>query len=434
MSGRHEGYGLFSLHTPFTPPTTEEDRLAWLRLIRSRRVGPATFWRLLAEHGSALAAIAALPGLARDAGLSSYDAYGEEAARAELRAGSRVGARLIFRGATDYPPLLAQLGDPPPVLWSLGQPALAARPTVALVGARNASSLGLRMARALAEGLSAAGVTVVSGLARGIDAAAHQAALAGGTVAVVAGGVDMSWPVENAGLAARIRTEGLILSEQPVGMDPQARHFPQRNRLISGLARATVVVEAAPQSGSLITARAALDQGREVMAVPGHPFDGRAGGSNLLLRDGATLVRGAADVLAALGLAPATTTAPAASSEAAPDAAARPAPVGDGARNRPDPAPQARPATARRRPAQPPAAPYPASASPVASPVASPAAGPDRRPLSRRILDLLSASPVAEDQLLRDLAVSPADAAPDILALELDGHLRRQPGGLLSRI
>ena len=125
MSGRHEGYGLFSLHTPFTPPTTEEDRLAWLRLIRSRRVGPATFWRLLAEHGSALAAIAALPGLARDAGLSSYDAYGEDAARAELRAGSRVGARLIFRGATDYPPLLAQLGDPPPVLWALGQPALA---------------------------------------------------------------------------------------------------------------------------------------------------------------------------------------------------------------------------------------------------------------------------------------------------------------------
>ena len=414
MSGRHEGYGLFSLHTPFTPPTTEEDRLAWLRLIRSRRVGPATFWRLLAEHGSALAAIAALPGLARDAGLSSYDAYGEEAARAELRAGSRVGARLIFRGATDYPPLLAQLGDPPPVLWAVGQPALAARPTVALVGARNASSLGLRMARALAEGLSAAGVTVVSGLARGIDAAAHQAALAGGTVAVVAGGVDMSWPVENAGLAARMRSEGLILSEQPIGMDPQARHFPQRNRLISGLARATVVVEAAPQSGSLITARAALDQGREVMAVPGHPFDGRAGGSNLLLRDGATLVRGAADVLAALGLAP----------EAAP--AAKPVQAGDGERARHDAPPQARPATARRRPAQPPAAPLPASD--------SPAAGPDRRPLSRRILDLLSASPVAEDQLLRDLAVSPADAAPDILALELDGHLRRQPGGLLSRI
>lgn len=419
MSGRHEGYGLFSLHTPFTPPTTEEDRLAWLRLIRSRRVGPATFWRLLAEHGSALAAIAALPGLARDAGLSSYDAYGEDAARAELRAGSRAGARLIFRGAADYPPLLAQLGDPPPVLWALGQPALAARPTVALVGARNASSLGLRMARALAEGLAAAGVTVVSGLARGIDAAAHQAALAGGTVAVVAGGVDMSWPVENAGLAARMRTEGLILSEQPIGMDPQARHFPQRNRLIAGLARATVVVEAAPQSGSLITARAALDQGREVMAVPGHPFDGRAGGCNILLRDGATLVRGAADVLAALGL----------SSEAAQP----PRPAPDDTTKAAPPARKAQrpaPATDRRPPTH---APMAAVASAPATPApVTPAA--DRRPLSHRILDLLSASPVAEDQLLRDLAVSPADAAPDILALELDGHLRRQPGGLLSRV
>ncbi|WP_461307895.1 DNA-processing protein DprA, partial [Albidovulum sp.] len=291
---------MFSYPTPFTPPTTEDDRLTWLRLIRSRRVGPVTFWRLLEEHGSARDALAALPDVARAAGLTSYEPFSEAAARREIRDGRRLGAHLLCRGDPLYPALLAQIPDAPPLLWVLGHPELLARPAVALVGARNASSLGTRMARKLAEGLGAAGYVVVSGLARGIDAAAHVAALPGGTVAVMAGGADAVYPAENASLAAEIRARGAILSEQPIGMSPLARHFPLRNRIISGLARALVVIEAAAQSGSLITARAALEQGREVMAVPGHPFDGRAAGCNMLLRDGATLVRNADDVIAAL--------------------------------------------------------------------------------------------------------------------------------------
>jgi len=170
------------------------------------------------------------------------------------------------------------------------------------VGARNASSLGLRMARRLAEGLGAAGQVVVSGLARGIDAAAHEAALATGTVAVMAGGVDVIYPEENADLAAQIAAKGCLVAEHPPGLQPQTRHFPLRNRIISGLSRAVVVVEAAARSGSLITARDAADQGREVLAVPGHPFDARAAGCNMLLRDGATLVRHVGDVTEALGL------------------------------------------------------------------------------------------------------------------------------------
>jgi DNA processing protein len=182
----------------------------------------------------------------------------------------------------------------------MGDPALLARPMIALVGARNASSLGTRMARRLAEELGEAGYVVVSGLARGIDTAAHHASLATGTVAVMAGGVDIVYPVENAVLAQEIAETGLRLSEQPMHLEPQARHFPRRNRIISGLAKAVVVVEAAAKSGSLITARTALDQGRDVLAVPGHPFDARAGGCNMLIRDGAVLVRSAADVIEAL--------------------------------------------------------------------------------------------------------------------------------------
>ncbi|MFZ5711060.1 MAG: DNA-processing protein DprA, partial [Pseudomonadota bacterium] len=271
--------------------------------MRSRRVGVATFHRLLAEHGTAQAALAALPEIARAAGVDSYEPCPAGVAAAEMRAARKAGARLVCLGDPDYPADLAQVADAPPVFWLCGDAALLARPMVALVGARNASSLGGRMGRALAEGLAAAGLVVVSGLARGIDTVAHRAALPGGTVAVMAGGLDVIYPPENEALAAEIAAKGALVSEQPFGLAAQARHFPLRNRIISGLSRAIVVVEAAAGSGSLITARTALDQGREVMAVPGHPFDARAGGCNQLIRDGAMLVRGAQDVLAVLGIA-----------------------------------------------------------------------------------------------------------------------------------
>ncbi len=287
--------------TPFTPPTTEEDRLSWLRLIRSRRVGPSSFARLMAEHGTAQAVLDALPAIARAAGVDDYTPCPADDARREIAAGRRAGAQLLLLGDPAYPAALAGIADAPPVLWLRGRPARLSRPMVAVVGARNASSLGGRMARKLAEGLGWHGFCVVSGLARGIDAAAHGAALKTGTLAVMAGGIDVIYPAENAALAAAIADQGVLLSEQPVGMPPQARHFPSRNRIVSGLARAVVVIEAAEGSGSLITARNALDQGREVLAVPGHPLDGRAAGCNQLIRDGAMLVRDVADIVELLG-------------------------------------------------------------------------------------------------------------------------------------
>ncbi len=324
---------------------------------------------------------------------------------AERKAGRAAGAQLLCRGDPAYPRALADLADAPPVLWALGDPAVAARPMVALVGARNASSLGTRMARRLAEGLGQAGYTVVSGLARGIDAAAHLAALPTGTVAVMAGGVDAIYPAENAALAAEIASKGLRLSEQPPGVEPLARHFPLRNRIVSGLASAVVVVEAAARSGSLITAKAALDQGREVLAVPGHPFDGRAAGCNLLLRDGATLVRGVEDVLEVLA------------AKAAPPATTQAAPR------------RAGPATAAPGPTP---APAPAPLAPTA-PAPAPRPQAEIRALHRRILDRLGPTPLAEDQLIRDLAAPPALVAPELVALELDGQILRHAGGLLSR-
>ena len=373
--------GQSSTHPPL-PPSTEEGLLDWLRLLRSRRVGVTTFWRLIEEHGTARAALAALPAVARAAGVDDYAPCPEGVARAELAAGHRAGALLLWHDDPLYPAALRDIPDAPPLLWVRGRADLLARPMVAIVGARNASSLGLRMARALAADLSQAGHVVVSGLARGVDAAAHTAALPGGTVAVMAGGVDVVYPADNLTLAGQIATHGLLVSEQPMGLEPQARHFPARNRIVSGLVRAVVVVEAAAKSGSLITARAALDQGRDVMAVPGHPFDARAAGCNMLLRDGAILVRGAQDVLEAIG-----TPAPA------------PAPVAS-------PPPDRRPAPDLRHAAA----------------------------LHLQILDRLGPSPLAEDQLIRDLARDSRDIAPALLDLELEGRITRAPGGLLARV
>ncbi len=377
-----------STHPPL-PPTTEDDRVSWLRLLRSRRVGPNTFHRLMAEHGSAAAALDALPGVAHAAGVSDYRACPAGVAEAELRAGNAAGARLLTFADPAYPAALRDLPDAPPLLWVIGDPAILSRPMIAVVGARNASSLGLRMARALAADLAAQGYPIVSGLARGIDTAAHRASLDDGTVAAMAGGVDVIYPSENAELAARIAESGLRLSEQPPGLAPQARHFPVRNRLISGLARAVVVVEAAAKSGSLITARTALDQGREVMAVPGHPIDARAAGCNMLIRDGATLVRNAADVIEALPRSPEATQ------------------------------------------AEMPLAPAPTQV-PDLSPPPSQRTLRDTAALHRQILSRLGPSPLAEDQLIRDLASPAQTVAPALVALELDGRITRHPGGLVS--
>lgn len=385
--------------TPFTPPTTEDDDLSWLRLIRSRRVGPATFRRLTAEHGSARAALAALPAIARAAGVADYAPCTEADARAELAAGRAAGAFLLRADDPCYPARLSDLPDAPPLLWCMGDPALLSRPMVALVGARNASSIGLRMARRLAEGLGAAGAVVVSGLARGIDAAAHAAALGPGTVAVMAGGVDAVYPPENADLAAAIAAQGLRLSERPPGAEARARDFPARNRIVAGLALGVVVVEAAARSGSLLTARDALDLGREVMAVPGHPVDPRAGGCNQLIREGATLVRDAEDVLAVLG------------ARLADGQGLKPVTEG---RQRSGPAadPNRLPHLSRKTPE---------------------AARPSEGTLAGAILARLGMTPIAEDQLIRDLALPARDVAPEVVALELAGVIRRGAGGMIAR-
>ena len=267
-------YNPSSTHPPI-PPTSEDESFARLRLLRSRRVGVSTYKRLLAEHGTAQNALAALPKVARAAGVTNYEICPEGVVYAELRAAKAAGAQLIMHGTDAYPETLYDLNDAPPFLWAIGNLDIIHRPKISLVGARNASSLGTRMAKALAQGLGEAGYVVVSGLARGVDAAAHLAALGTGTIAVQAGGVDVMYPAENTQLAADIAASGLRLSEQPMGLQPMARHFPSRNRIIAGLSHATIVVEAAAKSGSLITARDALDQGREVLAVPGHPFDAR---------------------------------------------------------------------------------------------------------------------------------------------------------------
>lgn len=366
---------------PLLPPTTEDDRVSWLRLLRSRRVGISTFFRLMREHGSAQAALEALPKVARDAGLKTYSACDAATAEAELSAASHLGARPLFFGAQEYPKALYDLSDPPPILWARGQLSLLARPCLGVVGARNASSLGARTARAFSQELSENGHVIVSGLARGIDTAAHQASLEGGTIAILAGGVDVIYPAKNSHLARDIAEKGVLLSEQPIGMTAQARHFPRRNRLISGLSRALIVIEAAAKSGSLITARNALDQGRDVLAVPGHPFDARASGCNMLIRDGATLVRSAEDVLEAL----------------APLVAENPVPE------------QELPTPEPRRSLR------------------------ETATLHNQILSRLGPSPILEDELLRDLKLMATEASPALLELELEGKIERAPGGMLTR-
>ena len=279
------------------------ERLARLRLARTEAVGPVTFRELLARYGSAVRAVEVLPELARRGGRSGPLRVASIAdARRELDAGEALGAQLLVLGASGYPPWLAVLDPPPPVLWAWGHAALLAKPAAAVVGARVASAAGQRFARELSADLARAEVVVVSGLARGIDGAAHEGALSasGGTVAVLGGGVDDVYPPEHAALHARIAREGCLVSENAVGRRAKAQDFPRRNRIISGLSRAVVVVEAELRSGSLITARLAGEQGREVLAVPGSPLDPRARGCNDLLRQGAGVCESAEDVLRAM--------------------------------------------------------------------------------------------------------------------------------------
>jgi len=271
------------------------ERFARLRLARTDRIGPVAFTQLLTRYGSAERALAALPDLARKSGAASVPPPAEAVER-ELATGQQIGARLVVLGDPDYPAMLEALDPPPPILWTRGRTELLNRPSVAVVGARIASAGGQRIARGLAQQLGQAGHVVVSGLARGIDAAAHEGALATGTVAVLGGGVDDIYPAEHADLYARIADLGCVVSESPVGARAQARDFPRRNRIISGLSRGVVVVEAEIRSGSLITARLAAEQGRDVFAVPGSPLDPRARGPNELLRQGAVLCEGIEDI------------------------------------------------------------------------------------------------------------------------------------------
>lgn len=275
---------------------SDAERFARLRLARTDRVGPVAFSQLLQRFGSALRAVEALPDLVRRSGRDGYALPAVERVEAELAAGERVGARLILLGDADYPPVLAAVDPPPPVLWTLGDPTLLSRPCIGVVGARIASAGGQRIARGLSQQLGEAGHVVVSGLARGIDAAAHMGALPTGTVAVLGGGVDDIYPSENADLYRQIVEKGCIVSESPIGARAQARDFPRRNRIISGLSRGVIVVEAEIRSGSLITARLANEQGRDVFAVPGSPLDPRSKGPNELLRQGAILCEGLEDV------------------------------------------------------------------------------------------------------------------------------------------
>jgi DNA processing protein len=362
---------------------TSAERLDWLRLIRSENVGPVTFRHLLRRFGSAAAALAALPDLAKRGGRAQpLKVHPRAAAEREIAELERLGGRMIGFIEPDFPAPLAAIDDSPPLLSLLGQAQVLTRPTVAIVGARNASANGRLIAGRIAREIGAAGYSIASGLARGIDSAAHEAALETGTVAVVAGGIDVIYPPENEALYRAIAARGAVVAEMAVGTVPQARHFPRRNRLISGLSLGVVVVEAALRSGSLITARFALEQGREVFAVPGSPLDPRSAGANGLIRDGALLVESAADVIAALS--------------------AQKPPLSARDELKFSPAPAADPGEREV-----------AAARPV-------------------LLELLSPEPVAVDELLRACPFSPAAVQTALLELELAGRLARHPGNRVS--
>jgi DNA processing protein len=339
-----------------------EERLARVRLARSPRIGAVTFHEALGHFGSARAACAAL------ATVSTGHA------ERELQRLDRLGGHLIVWGEAGYPVALAALPDAPPLLSAIGDLGLLCRPILAIVGAREASLAGRRFAAEMAVALGAAGFVVVSGLARGIDTAAHEAALATGTIAVLAGGIDQVYPPQNAGLHEQIAARGLLLAEQALGAPPLARAFPRRNRIVSGLSAGVLVIEAAARSGSLITAQRAAEQGREVFVMPGSPMDPRHEGSNSLIRDGAILTRSANDILSVLGL------------------------------------------------------PHP-----ISQPIEKPRQK-YRDTDTVKVVEALGSTPTAVDELVRRCQVSAATVAEILLTLELEGRLERHRGNRVSLI
>lgn len=366
-----------------TPPGADVT-LALLRLARTDGIGPLTFRKLIARHRDGEAALAALPALSAGRAQPYLPPTVAEAKR-EAAALEALGGRFVFLDDPLYPPLLALLPDAPPVLAVLGDAALLAAPAVAIVGARNASAGGRLIAETLAEELAEKGLTVVSGLARGVDTAAHQGALrTGGTIAVLPGGVDLPYPPENAALMARIAARGAVVSETPLGTQPTNRHFPKRNRIVAGLSLGVVVVEAAHRSGTLITARLALEHGREVFAVPGSPLDPRCRGSNDLIRQGAHLTEGAGDVLDHLPEAP------------------RNAPLFDLSR-------------------------LETLTEETPEPIGPPPEGPSE------VLDLIGLSPVSVDEVLRRCHLSPPELQAVLAALELEGRVVLLPGHRVMR-
>ncbi len=400
---------------------SDRQRLDWLRLIRSDGIGPRSFRSLTNRFGGAGAALEALPALARQAGRDIRICPPAEAER-EMAGLLRLGGRFVALGETDYPRPLQAIDSAPPLLALIGDATVLRQPAVALVGSRNASAAGLSLTRRLAGGIGEAGFAIVSGLARGIDTAAHEASLATGTVAVLAGGLDRIYPPQNGGLAARIATDGALVSEMPLGWEPRGRDFPRRNRIVSGLALGTVVVEAARRSGSLITARFANEQGRQVFAVPGSPLDPRAEGGNHLIREGATLCAAAAHVVEALQ-----------------PMVGRPGERFDPPRVlREEPAPETeeplwdeldlpdidRPPRAAAQQAGPDRFSLP---SPVAD--GAGAAG----DLGRHLLGLLSVTPIALDELVRASGRPAREVGQALAELELAGTVLRHPGGGLSR-
>ncbi len=360
------------------PMSVADETFDKLRLIRSANIGPITYFQLLARFGTAKSALAAIPDLAARGGGKTMRLADPGQIEAEMRAVESLGARYLFVGEALYPPLLAELDTAPPALIVRGDLRLIDRPAVAVVGARNASAAACRFARGLAHDLAEAGCVVVSGLARGIDTAAHMGAVDIATIGVIASGIDIAFPPENAALQDRIAREGVLIAEQPPGREPLARHFPSRNRIIAGLALGTIVIEAAPKSGSLITARLANEAGREVMAVPGSPLDPRAQGCNALIREGATLIQNAADALEAV--------------------------------------------RAMSGRVEQPTVPW------RGAPVDADAGDAERL----AVMALLGHTPVAVDELVRQSGLHPAVVATVLLELDLGGKIERHAGGKVS--
>jgi DNA processing protein len=356
---------------------TDTERAEWLRLYRTENVGPITFRQLVRRFGTARAALDALPAMAQRGGKKNFAIPASSDIENEVARARKIGARLIAWCEPDYPEALAAIEDAPPVITVRGHTGILHKRGIGIVGARNASINGRKMAEYLASELGQQGIVIASGLARGIDTAAHQASLATGTVAVLAGGVDIVYPEENKKLYDQIVEQGCILSDMPLGVEPFSKLFPRRNRLISGLSLGIVVVEAAMQSGSLITARMALDQGREVFAVPGSPLDPRCTGTNDLLRQGAVLTEKAADILAHIHSLPG-------------------------------------------RLAEPPANDFEAPSGPVEERMLDAARA--------TILESLSPSPVSVDDLVRECSLSPSVVLTVLLELELAGRIERQAG------